>query len=73
MCRGLGAGIVLISPKGVGGFLVAKTRVPHEGPKDIECRGCMREIKRSMKHDDGRLDTPESTLILPKFSALMVR
>jgi hypothetical protein len=45
----------------VEGFCVARTRVPHEGPKGIERRGCMRETKRAMKHGDGVLDMPEST------------
>jgi hypothetical protein len=61
----------------VKGFRVARARVPHEGPKGIECRGSTREIKRVTKNGDRRLDTPKkhtarqrATPILPRFSVV---
>jgi hypothetical protein len=43
-------------------ILCRKYPVPHEGPQRYRTHGgCMREIKRAMKHGDGRLDTPDST------------
>jgi hypothetical protein len=53
--------IKIMRDKFVGGFHIARTRVPRKGHKESNAGGCMCEIKRAMNHGDGRLDTPEST------------
>jgi hypothetical protein len=62
-----------------GDFVSQEHGVPHDGPKDSNAGGCTCEIKIATKHNDGSLETPESTAhdretpSLPRFRALVVR